>query len=336
MVGCWPCKAPRLRTRPRTHRGLAALPWALALAVPSLAVGATCNDPVQRAARIVGGSEAHPVDWGWQVSLRTKQSSDRYGGVGHFCGGSLISEGGGRWVVTAAHCLVRELGSDRPGPHFRVMHGSQDVTRGELRAVKSIHVPSAWTGDVRHGADIALLELGGALSISNILLHDARRPGGRGIRQPTLPLQNASLEPRIAREGHCATVTGWGATHEPEGGGIPETPRFLLEVTVPLVSEAVCRRAYPEIRPSMICAGYPEGGRDACQGDSGGPLMVRGGPANWSLVGVVSYGHGCGRPNAYGVYTRVSAFQPWISCVIAGGTDADCWRRFAPRDFDDA
>ena len=62
-----------------------------------------------------------------------------------------------------------------------------------------------------------------------------------------------------------------------------------------------------EIADSMICAG--EKGKDSCDGDSGGPMLDSAG----MLVGIVSWGMGCGRERFPGVYTEVSAFSQWIN-----------------------
>ena len=99
-----------------------------------------------------------------------------------------------------------------------------------------------------------------------------------------------------------------------EGASSPSRP--LLKASVPYVDNTVCNDASAyngRIKPGMICAGYREGGVDACQGDSGGPLVWRtsDGPV---LVGVVSFGEGCGLK--YGTYTRVSAYRDWINRIV--------------------
>lgn len=51
------------------------------------------------------------------------------------------------------------------------------------------------------------------------------------------------------------------------------------------------------------------------QGDSGGPLQSVTADGLNRLVGVTSFGRGCGSP-VPGVYTRVSRYLDWIESVV--------------------
>ena len=50
---------------------------------------------------------------------------------------------------------------------------------------------------------------------------------------------------------------------------------------------------------------------DSCQADTGGPVVC-----NDELQGLVSWGYGCARRDAPGVYTKVCSFIEWIKDEI--------------------
>ncbi|MFD2473302.1 S1 family peptidase [Amycolatopsis silviterrae] len=188
-----------------------------------------------------------------------------------FCGGVIISRTA---VATAAHCPA-----DVPASEISVIAGREDkrTQDGVVRAVSA-----AWQHpdfqDPHQGSDIAVLTVRGSL-----------------------PYHPADLarDPNRYPAGTNATVLGWGRIAD---GG--DRSDYLRQATVPIADDSTCRTAYPEYSAtSMLCAGYPNGGIDACKGDSGGPLMV-----GDTVVGIVSYGDGCGKPGKPGIYTRVTTF----------------------------
>jgi hypothetical protein len=93
----------------------------------------------------------------------------------------------------------------------------------------------------------------------------------------------------------------------------------FLEAQLPITEGEVCRASMgKDVDPaSNICAGFAAGGVDSCQGSSGGPLAVVDKAGRKYQIGITSWGYGCGQPNKYGVYTRVSAYADWIQTVVS-------------------
>ncbi|KAJ0174983.1 hypothetical protein K1T71_009124 [Dendrolimus kikuchii] len=77
-------------------------------------------------------------------------------------------------------------------------------------------------------------------------------------------------------------------------------------------------RKFIQFANHQLCAGKLSGGSDVCQGDSGGPLQVKiqlpikTQGSMHTILGLISAGIGCAKPNTPGVYTRVTSFIDWI------------------------
>lgn len=233
---------------------------------------------------VVGGHPVRAADHPWVVALTSR---DRFGDKrsGQFCGGALV---GVRKVITAAHCLSEDvLGVSRHQVRdLNVISGREDLgkrTGGHEAPVRDVWVNPGFKAKTNAG-DIAVLTLSKPLP-----------------QKDTVPMANSGDASYKAGTG--AEVYGWGDTT-----GKGDYVSGLQAARVRVLEDSACAKAYPDgsdgmyKKESMLCAGAGEGGRDACQGDSGGPLVAEG-----KVVGLVSWGSGCGERGRPGVYTRVSS-----------------------------
>lgn len=235
--------------------------------------------------KIVGGKDAIHGQFPWTVSIKLNKR--------HHCGGSLINR---QWILTAAHCLARNNPSSytvKLGGHYR----SQDKESTSIEVGAKLLISHEGFSFQHFGNDIALIKLERAIEYSS------------HIRPVCLP-SGAETDETVK----TGRVVGWGRLTQ--SGVSAET---LQQLDVPIVDLSVCQQWYKSkgqtipIRPSQICAGHEQGGKDACQGDSGGPMVsIDSGSGQAKVIGIVSAGIGCALPKLPGLYTRVTTYLPWI------------------------
>jgi len=203
------------------------------------------------------------------------------------CGASYI---GKNFFITAAHCIKNR------DPRMTIIRmGSNNLNNlKDIYRITNIYIhPKYNSTNLKN--DIAIIEVD---KTPDNLIYTP-------IRLPCNHLINICYN-----IGSNIKVIGFGKEYE---NGKKEYLENLKEVDLKIKSIHDTKYNNSIISSDVFLAGDEKNGiiMDACTGDSGGPCMkkIR---DNWVLVGIVSWGSGCGQPKLPGVYTKVLSYHNWV------------------------
>uniref|UniRef100_A0A8C5XAW0 Transmembrane serine protease 11B n=1 Tax=Microcebus murinus TaxID=30608 RepID=A0A8C5XAW0_MICMU len=223
-------------------------------------------------------------------------------------GNKMVRAEGADWGLPAGSCVERQAncGLDRGRVALSAAHALKNnsadwtVSFGTTlnkpymtRKVQNIIFHENYSSPAVVN-DIALVQLAEEVSFTKY------------VRRICLPEAQMELP-----ENASVVVTGWGVLYM----NGPH-PVVLQEAFLKIIDNENCNAPHALsnlVTDEMLCAGFMSGEADACQNDSGGPLAYPDSRNIWHLVGIVSWGDGCGKKNKPGVYTRVTSYRDWIT-----------------------
>jgi len=234
-----------------------------------------CGIPNANPEKIVGGVEATPHEFPWQVGLFFN---------GYFCGGSIISE---KYILTAAHC------ADGVYSH-EVVIGAHEI-RDSSNTIINAYGPTVhpeWDS-FSLSNDLAILEL--ETEIDWAEFGDNAAPN--------------CLASSGDFSGQTALVSGWGLDSDSASSISP----VLRKVEAPVMSQSECESYWGNLNEGIVCINT-EGGHSSCNGDSGGPLSIPGSVYEQIGIVSFGSAAGCeiGAPAGF---SEVAKYIDWISSV---------------------